>query len=147
MKKFELFMYESRDYNTGNYIGRTRRYEVMAENDDDAMSKGYKENRWARGCWCSEIEEKEETIYGIEYQIYWEIDKSWHSGYVMTIKAKDRAQAKRGYDKVFKGKKCRHDGELGMVDKLSTEGYITYGNTTDIYTANFGIFKYDATND
>lgn len=58
MKKFELFMYEDRDYNTGNYLGRTRKYVVEAEDSDKAMSKGYRENRWAKGCWCSEVEDK-----------------------------------------------------------------------------------------
>ena len=30
MKKFELFLYEDRDYNTGNYLGQTRKYVVEA---------------------------------------------------------------------------------------------------------------------
>lgn len=59
MKKFELFMYEERDYNTGEYLGQTRRYVVEAEDSDKAMSRGYRENRWARGCWCSEKREKQ----------------------------------------------------------------------------------------
>lgn len=55
MKKFELFMYQDRLESNGEYIGKTRTYVVEAEDSDKAMAKGYRENPWARGCWCSEV--------------------------------------------------------------------------------------------
>lgn len=57
MKKFELFLYVDRLESNGEYIGQTRKYIVTANDSDEAMAKGFRENRWARGCWCSEVRE------------------------------------------------------------------------------------------
>ena len=131
MKKFELFMYTDRNEDNGEYIGRTRRYEVMAETDKEAMSKGYRENRWARGCWCSEV--REEETFGVEFKVKCYGNHILSEGRV-SIRAKNREQAIRYYNNEIKGKRFnsyrtsefREDGdvECGAIQEV----YICGGN-------------------
>lgn len=138
MKKFELFMYTDRDSGTGNYIGRTRTYEVMEENEDKAIARGYKENSWARGCWCQEVRETE--TYGIAFncKCYGNMHVSENRVF---IKAKNKDQARRYYNDKIKGKKF-----YGYrTSEIGEEGDIECGSITEIYIA-CGYGKYDATN-
>lgn len=56
MIKFEIFLYEDRLESNGEYIGKTKTCIIEADTDTNAIDKAYRENPWARGCWCQEID-------------------------------------------------------------------------------------------
>lgn len=138
-KKYELFMYTDRNSSNGEYIGRTRTYQVEAENEDKAMEIGYRENSWARGCWCQEVREVE--VYGVEFKCksYGDIIISENRVF---IKAKNREQARRYYNDKIKGKKF-----YGYrTSEIGEEGDIECREIQEIYIACALGGDYDATN-
>lgn len=145
MKKFEVFLYVDRLESNGQYIGKTRRYDIMAENEDKAFEIAFKENPWARGCWVKEVEDKEEMVYVLEIKYHWATNNKWYSGGQVLVKAKNVEQAKKGYNKSIKGKHC--DGNWLIGREIKDEGVITYGQIEDVRRAHTDMFQYDATKD
>lgn len=141
MKKYQVFLYEDRNESNGNYIGRTRRYDVEAEDDDQATRKAYRENPWARGCWCTELGAT--NTYGIEFKC------ECYGNFIKTvdyifIEAKSREQAVRYYNNKIKGK--RYGLYLPETeDGFKEDGILGCGPIKDVYVA--GCYSdYDATN-
>lgn len=57
MKKFELFIYEDQDENTGSYLGKTIRKVVVAESRQQAEKGVWEQYPWAMGYFCNEVKE------------------------------------------------------------------------------------------
>ena len=137
MKKFEIFLYEDRNESNGEYIGTTKRYIIEAKTDDEAIAKAYRENRWARGCWCHEIQETE--TYGIAFNC------KCYGNHILSeervfIKAKTKEQARRYYNDKIKGKRFN-----SYTKAFTEDGDVECGTVQEVYIA-CGSGQYDATN-
>lgn len=144
--KYLVTAYEDRDERTGNYIGNKK--QIIVECDEDHIWKEtLKQCPWARGIWYSEYEDKPIKTYNIEYEYVWNADKKTRHR-EMQIKANNESQARRFYEKNFKGKCIAHDGHINQLGVFVEEGKYTikYGRITNVEISTWDSPKaFDAT--